>query len=113
MGIIQMTRQQAGTNEVEYMKLTKDDVRYVADLARLTFTDDEVEQYVEQLGAILNYEDQLNELNTDGVAPTAHVLPVKNVLREDEVKPSLSREKALMNAPSQDQGCFSVPKVVE
>lgn len=95
------------------MKLTKEDVLYVADLARLEFNEEEVEKYVEQLGAILDYEDKLNELDTAGVAPTAHVLPVKNVLREDEVTPSLDREKALMNAPSQDQGCFSVPKVLE
>lgn len=95
------------------MKLTKEDVIYVADLARLEFSDEELEKYVEQLGAILEYEDKLNELDTAGVVPTAHVLPVKNVLREDVVTPSLAREKALMNAPSQDQGCFSVPKVLE
>lgn len=95
------------------MKLTKEDVLYVADLARLEFTEEELGTYVDQLSAILDYEEQLNQVDTTGVAPTAHVLPVKNVLREDVVKPSLNREKALMNAPSQEQGCFSVPKVLE
>ncbi|HAE62628.1 MAG TPA: Asp-tRNA(Asn)/Glu-tRNA(Gln) amidotransferase subunit GatB [Eubacteriaceae bacterium] len=95
------------------MKLTKEDVMYVADLARLEFNEEEIEKYVHQLGEILNYEEQLNELDTTGVEPTAHVLPIKNVLREDELVESLDRQKALMNAPSQDKGCFKVPKVIE
>ncbi|QSX08061.1 Asp-tRNA(Asn)/Glu-tRNA(Gln) amidotransferase subunit GatC [Alkalibacter rhizosphaerae] len=95
------------------MKLTKEDVIYVADLARLEFTEEELGLYADQLSAILDYEEKLNELDTTNVVPTAHVLPVNNVLREDVVKPSLDREKALMNAPSQDQGCFSVPNVLE
>ncbi|MBF7097261.1 Asp-tRNA(Asn)/Glu-tRNA(Gln) amidotransferase subunit GatC [Alkalibacter mobilis] len=95
------------------MKLTKEDVIYVADLARLEIDENEVDKYVEQLGKILEYEDQLNQIDTTDVLPTAHVLPVKNVLREDVPVPSLDREKALMNAPSQDKGCFKVPKVIE
>ncbi|SHF19041.1 Asp-tRNA(Asn)/Glu-tRNA(Gln) amidotransferase subunit GatC [Alkalibacter saccharofermentans] len=95
------------------MKLTKEDVMYVADLARLEFNEEEIEKYVHQLGDILNYEEQLNELDTTGVEPTAHVLPIKNVLREDVPVPSLDREKALMNAPEKDKGCFKVPKVIE
>jgi len=95
------------------MKLTKEDVMYVADLARLEFNEEEIGKYVHQLGDILNYEEQLNELDTTGVEPTAHVLPIKNVLREDVPVPSLDREKALMNAPEKDKGCFKVPKVIE
>ncbi|NTW70904.1 MAG: Asp-tRNA(Asn)/Glu-tRNA(Gln) amidotransferase subunit GatC [Eubacteriaceae bacterium] len=95
------------------MKLTKEDVKYVADLARLEFTNEEIDRYVHQLTDILEYEEQLNELDTSNVAPTAHVLPIHNVFREDVVTPSLDREKALMNAPEQDKGCFKVPKVIE
>lgn len=99
--------------EVMKLKLTKEDVIYVADLARLEIDDFQLERYAQQLTEILDYAQELNKLNTADVNPTAHVLPVSNVLRKDEVKPSLDREKALQNAPSQEDGCFKVPKVIE
>ncbi|MPW24915.1 Asp-tRNA(Asn)/Glu-tRNA(Gln) amidotransferase subunit GatC [Alkalibaculum sp. M08DMB] len=95
------------------MKLSIEDVVYVADLARLEFNDDELKIYCEQLTNILDYAEKLNELDTTNTQPTAHVLPINNVLREDIVLPSLDREKALQNAPSQENGCFKVPKVID
>lgn len=95
------------------MKLTREDVVYVADLARLELDESQLKTYGEQLTNILDYAEKLNELDTTNVIATAHVLPINNVLREDEVKPSLDREKALQNAPSQENGCFKVPKVIE
>jgi len=95
------------------LKLTKDDVRYVADLARLEFDEKETDSLVGQLQKILEYEQELNELDTTGVEPTAHAFSLNNVLREDVVKESLDREEALSNAPEKDQGCFKVPKVLE
>lgn len=95
------------------MKLTKEDVVYVAELARLEFNDDELQVFGGQLTSILDYAEKLNQLDTSNVKPTAHVLPVNNVLREDLVVPSLDREKVLQNAPSQENGCFKVPKVIE
>lgn len=95
------------------MKLTREDVVYVADLARLEFNDDQLKTYGEQLTNILDYAEKLNELDTSNIVPTAHVLPINNVLRADVVMPSLDREQALQNAPSQEDGCFKVPKVIE
>lgn len=95
------------------MKLTNEDVLYVAGLARLEFNQEELEKYAQQLTEILEYAEKLNTLDTDNVSPTAHVLPVSNVLREDIIIPSLDREKVLQNAPEQEAGCFKVPKVIE
>lgn len=95
------------------MKLTKEDVVYVAELARLEFNDDELQVFGDQLTSILDYAEKLNQLDTSNVKPTAHVLPVNNVLRDDLVVPSLDRAKVLQNAPSQENGCFKVPKVIE
>jgi aspartyl-tRNA(Asn)/glutamyl-tRNA(Gln) amidotransferase subunit C len=65
------------------------------------------------MGSIISYVDKLNELDTSGIHPTAHVMPINNVFREDEACCSYDREKVLANAPSQEDGCFKVPKVVE
>lgn len=94
------------------MAVTLDDVDYVADLARLRFTDDERVDLVEQLNDILRYMEQLNTLDTTGVEPTSHVLNMKNVFREDVVEGSLSHEDALANAPAKHRGHFTVPKVL-
>lgn len=93
--------------------ITRKDVEHVALLSRLELTDSEVEKFTGQLNAILGYIDMLNRLDTDGVEPTAHVLPLKNVMRADEVRPSLPRELALANAPEQEDGYFKVPKILE
>ncbi len=92
--------------------LTEEQVRHVAHLARLKITDEEVHLFTRQLGAILEYIAQLEELDTSDVEPLAHCLPVHNVLREDEIRPSLSNDQALQNAPQRDGEFFAVPKVL-
>ncbi|MDI3311700.1 MAG: Asp-tRNA(Asn)/Glu-tRNA(Gln) amidotransferase subunit GatC [Thermoanaerobacterium sp.] len=95
------------------MSITKDQVIHVSKLARLKFSDDELEKFSHQLDSIIKYVDKLNELNTDGVEPTAHIVPINNVFREDVVVPSMDREKILMNAKEKEDGCFKVPKIIE
>ncbi len=95
------------------MKITRQNVEDVALLSRLEMTAEELDAYSGQLNAILEYADILNKLDTKGIEPTAHVLPLKNVMRPDEVKPSLPRELALSNAPEAEDGYFKVPKVME
>ena len=92
---------------------TKIDVAYVARLARLTLNEEEQARYQRDLAGILQYAAKLDELDTEGVEPTAHVLPIHNVLREDAARPSFDRDKLLSNAPDSADGCFKVPKVVE
>ena len=93
-------------------KLTEQEVRHVAKLARLKCTDEEIATLTSQLGAILGYFAQLEELDTTDVEPLAHCLPIHNVFREDEVQPSLSNDEALANAPQRDGEFFAVPKVL-
>jgi aspartyl-tRNA(Asn)/glutamyl-tRNA(Gln) amidotransferase subunit C len=94
-------------------KITIKEVEYVANLARLVFNEEEKKKLAEQLGRILDYIEQLNELDTEDVKPTSHVIPMKNVVRPDVVRPSLPRDDALANAPSDVDGLFEVPKIVE
>ena len=89
------------------------DVKYVAHLARLALTPAEEKQLGAQLGNILGYIEKLRELDVSGVEPTAHAVPMVNVTRADEIRPSLSSEDALRNAPKQGGGLFVVPKIVE
>lgn len=93
--------------------ITVKDVEQVAALARLALSDEEKAKFAEQLGAILRYVEKLNELDTDGVEPTSHVLPLANVMREDEPRPSWPREQVLANAPDEENGQFRVPSVLE
>jgi aspartyl-tRNA(Asn)/glutamyl-tRNA(Gln) amidotransferase subunit C len=93
--------------------LTIKDVRHVARLARLELSEAEEQAYAQQLGAILGYAQNLDALDVKGVEPTAHVLPLKNVLRPDVLEPSLPREQVLANAPDPAKGCFRVPKILE
>jgi len=95
------------------MKLTREEVREVAYLSRIEMTDDELDRMTGQLGAILDYADMLNELDLEGVEPTSHVIPMKNVMREDVVKESCGVDKALMNAPDRFGDFFRVPKVID
>ncbi|TCO67691.1 Asp-tRNA(Asn)/Glu-tRNA(Gln) amidotransferase subunit GatC [Caldanaerobacter subterraneus] len=95
------------------MAISKSEVEYIAKLARLKFTEEEIEAMSKELSKILDYVNKLNELDTENVEPTAHIVPIHNVFREDEVKPSMPREKVLMNAPFTEQGCFKVPKIIE
>lgn len=95
------------------LAITKTEVEHVANLARLTLTEEETEQFTDQLNRILQMAEKLNELDTTGIEPTSHVLPMANVLREDEVRPSLPLEKVLLNAPDQKDGLVRVPAVFE
>jgi len=95
------------------MAVTKKDVDTVAALARLSFTDEEKEKMMDILNNILEYFDKLSELDTEGVEPLTHILPVQNVMRDDDVKPSYDQETALKNAPKHDRGHFVIPKVIE
>lgn len=88
-------------------------VRHIAHLARLNLSDEEVAQYGGQLGAILDYMDQLNEVDTEGVEPTAHPLPVHSVFREDQPTEPLGVARVLANAPNAAGPYFKVPKVLE
>jgi len=92
--------------------VTLNDVEHVAALARLSFTDEEKKKLVEQLNEILEHMEQLNELDTGNVDPLSHVIELSNVFRDDERKPSLSREEALRNAPARTEKFFKVPKVI-
>ncbi|MBV9999613.1 MAG: Asp-tRNA(Asn)/Glu-tRNA(Gln) amidotransferase subunit GatC [Verrucomicrobia bacterium] len=89
------------------------DVEYVAELARIKLTPEEVATFRSQLGHILDHVAKLNRLNVAGVEPTAHSFPLYNVFRADEVRPGLPREDALANAPRQAQGLFLVTKVLD
>lgn len=89
------------------------DVTHVAHLARLHLTDDEQARFSEQLAHVLGYVSKLTELDVTGVEPTAHAMPLINVTRTDEVRPSLPHREALTNAPAQSGGLFVVPKIVE
>jgi aspartyl-tRNA(Asn)/glutamyl-tRNA(Gln) amidotransferase subunit C len=95
------------------MASTEVDVKYVAHLARLALTPDEEKKLGAQLGNILGYIEKLRELDVSNVEPTAHAVPMVNVTRADEIRPSLAHEDALRNAPKQSSGLFVVPKVVE
>lgn len=93
--------------------ITADQVEHVAQLARLALQADEKQQLTEQLNAILTYMEQLNEVPTDGVEPTTHVLDLANVWRDDVVQDSLGAETALANAPETTHHFFVVPRIVE
>jgi len=95
------------------MEISKEQVEHVARLARLDVSEDEKTTFARQLSSILTYIDQLKELDTAGVEPTATVLPTDNVFRDDEVRPSLPQERALANAPDRAEGFFRVPKILE
>ena len=95
------------------MKIDKQDVEKVALLSRLEFSESELETFTGQLNSILDYAEMMEHLDVADVKPTAHVLPLQNVLRKDEVRPSLDHDLALSNAPEAEDGYFKVPKIVE
>jgi len=94
------------------MALTVKEVEHVALLARLSLNEDEKKNFAEQLSSILNYADTLKLLPTEGVEPLTHILPVSNVFRADEVKPSMPREEIIANAPQAEAGQYKVPKII-
>ena len=89
------------------------DVKYVAHLARIALTPEEEKKLAAQLGGILGYIEKLKELDVAGVEPTAHAVPMVNITRTDEIRPSLPHNEAMRNAPKQANGLFIVPKIVE
>lgn len=89
------------------------DVEHIALLARLSLTEEERERFGSQLSSILSYVGKLNEIDTSGIEPTSHVLEMKNIMREDELRSSLPVEDALMNAPDRSGNFYRVPKIIE
>ena len=94
-------------------KIDRAQVDKVAKLARLALTEAEAEQFSRQLSAVLEYVEKMNELDTDGVEPLAHTLPINNCFREDEITESLGTKKVLGNAPAKDGSFFKVPKILD
>lgn len=94
-------------------RISSDDVAHVARLARLSLSDDELERITAQLGAVLDHARDVEALDTGGVLPTAHPLPLENVFREDEPGPCLDRSEVLAQAPSVEDDRFRVPRILE
>ena len=94
------------------MKITKEEVLYVADLARLELDSASIDAFAEQIANILEYVDMLNQADTAGVNPTSHAISLTNAFRDDEGKDHLERDLALANAPEEEDGSFIVPKIV-
>lgn len=93
-------------------RISNEQVKHVANLARLAITEEEVEKLTKQLDQIITFAEQLNELDTENVKPTYHVLDMKNVLREDIPQKGLPREEVLKNAPEHQDGQIKVPSIL-
>jgi aspartyl-tRNA(Asn)/glutamyl-tRNA(Gln) amidotransferase subunit C len=96
-----------------FMKITVDEVKKVAKLAKLTLSDHDIEQMATDMGAMLSYVETLASLDTEGIVPTAHAVPMANAFRPDQPRPSLERELVMAAAPKSANGTFRVPKVIE
>jgi aspartyl-tRNA(Asn)/glutamyl-tRNA(Gln) amidotransferase subunit C len=95
------------------MSISLKDVEHVAKLARLELNDEEKQVFTEQLNNILKYAEQLNSLDTEGIEPTSHAMPLVNVMREDNKHISLPLDEVFLNAPEEEEGQFKVPAVLE
>jgi aspartyl-tRNA(Asn)/glutamyl-tRNA(Gln) amidotransferase subunit C len=95
------------------MKITRVEVEHVARLARLELTEHELETFTVQMDSILSYVEKLNALDTEGIVPTSHAVPMENAFRPDQPAPALGLEGALANAPKHAESFFMVPKVIE
>ena len=95
------------------MKITVADVEHVARLARLELSNEEKSLFAGQMDAILAYVEKLKELDTEGILPTSHAVPMENAFREDLTQPSMGTDKALSNAPEKADGFYRVPKIIE
>jgi len=95
------------------MKITKEQIQHIAVLSRLNLSEEEKDLFGSQLSSILDYMDQLNELDTRETEPTSHVLSLSNVMRDDILTSSLPGEEALKNAPSHSENFYRVPKIIE
>lgn len=96
-----------------FMKITADEVRKVAKLAKLTLSDPDIERMATDMDAMLAYVATLADLDTEGIVPTAHAVPMANAFRPDQLRPSLERAAVLATAPKSANGTFRVPKVIE
>ncbi|TKC14790.1 Asp-tRNA(Asn)/Glu-tRNA(Gln) amidotransferase subunit GatC [Robertmurraya kyonggiensis] len=94
-------------------RISAEEVKHVANLARLAVTEEEVQKFTQQLDKIISFAEQLNELDTENVEPTSHVLDMKNVMREDVPVKGLPREEVLKNAPEHENGQIKVPSIIE
>jgi len=94
------------------MNISKEELKHIADLSNLYFTDEELEKYAKDMSSIVEFANQLNDVDTTNVELTTSILGEYNVFREDEVKPSFKREELLKNAPEQQDGMFKIPKVI-
>jgi aspartyl-tRNA(Asn)/glutamyl-tRNA(Gln) amidotransferase subunit C len=95
------------------MGISADDVKYVAQLSRLEFKEDEIEKFTKDLSSIVGYVNKLNELDTEDVEALVNPIYIENDFREDDIKDSLDRENVLLNAPEKEEGYFKVPTVIE
>ena len=95
------------------MKITKEEVEHVANLARIELDEEAVGRFADQIGNILEYVDKLKQVDTKGVLPTSHAISLTNAFREDEVVEHLDRELSLANAPEKEDGSFLVPKILK
>lgn len=95
------------------MQITPELIKYLESLARITLSEEEEQKVGNELQDILSYIDMLNELDTEGVEAMSHCFPVTNVMREDEVQPSMTPDEITANAPESNDGCFVVPKTVD
>ena len=100
------------TAEAQRQSLTRDDAAYVARLARIDLTDEELDLYAVQLAGVIEHAGEIAGLDTEGVEPTAHPLPLRNVTRADVVRPSLDRAEVLSQAPATEDGRFRVPPIL-
>lgn len=94
-------------------RISKEEAKHVANLARLAITEEETDMITKQLDSIITFAEHLNELDTTNIEPTTHVLHMKNVLREDKSAPGLPREEVLKNAPDHQDGQIRVPGIME
>lgn len=94
------------------MAITENEVNYIGQLARLQLAEDEVKLFTTQLSQILDHAKKISSLELNDIPPTAHILPVENVFRQDKVLPSLSQGEALKNAHKVEKGCFAIPKII-
>ncbi|MEI8389948.1 MAG: Asp-tRNA(Asn)/Glu-tRNA(Gln) amidotransferase subunit GatC [bacterium] len=93
--------------------ITKNEIEHVAKLARLELSEEEKDKFTEQFSNILDYFNQLSEVNTDNIEPMAHAIPMVNVMREDKVNLPYTRDEILANAPLEEDGFFKVPRITE
>ena len=95
------------------MDITKEQIKHIAELANLNFSDEELEKYTKDMSDTVDFVNQLNELNTDNEEITTSILGEKNIVREDNIKESFDRELLLKNAPDYQEGMYRIPKVMD